>query len=275
MKSVSYRPCSAIVAFFLAAFLVPSGFAQTDIPITADDIIAQAVKRAQSPANHELRPSYRYSKHTVFEELDGSGRLKEHREKLYDVRVESGWTRLKLVELNGQPLSAAEQQKRDAEDLQQRQKLSDSASSKKSDERENFLTADLVARYKFTLLRQVVVDGRDTYEIAFAPRSAKLPVNHLTDRFLNQVAGTVWIDATEFEIARAEIHLQGEVSLWGGVVGTLTQCSYSLKRVREPDGVWFNGDSHGFFQGRKLLEPMLIRTRSDSTGFQKLDLAFK
>jgi hypothetical protein len=275
MKSVSYRSLSVFIGLFLAGWSVPKISAQTNAALTADGIITRAVERAQSPANHELRPSYRYAKHTVFEELDGSGRLKEHREKRYDVRVESGWTQLKLVELNGQPLSAAEQQKRDAEDLQQRQKLSDSSSGKKSDERENFLTADLVNRYKFTLLRQVVVDGRDTYEIAFAPRSAKLPVNHLTDRFLNQVAGTVWIDASEFEIARAEIHLQGEVSLWGGMVGTLTQCSYSLKRVREPDGVWFNGDSHGFFQGRKLLEPMLIRTRSDSTDFQKLDLAFK
>jgi hypothetical protein len=275
MKLVSYCPLPVLIGLFLAGLSVPAVHAQTNSNLSADDIIARAVERAQSPANHALRPPYRYAKHTVFEELDSQGRLKERREKLYDVRVESGLTRLKLVELNGEPLSATEQQKRDAEDLAQRQKMTDSSSAKKSDERENFLTADLVARYKFTLLHERMLDGRDTYEIAFEPRSAKLPINHLTDRFLNQVAGTVWIDAAEFEIARAEIHLQGEVTLWGGMVGTLTQCSYTLKRVREPDGVWFNGDSHGFFAGRRLLEPMMIRTRSDSTGFQKLDLAFK
>ena len=275
MKLVSYCPLPVLIGLFLAGLSVPAVHAQTNSNLSADDIIARAVERAQSPANHALRPPYRYAKHTVFEELDSQGRLKERREKLYNVRVESGLTRLKLVELNGEPLSATEQQKRDAEDLAQRQKMTDSSSAKKSDERENFLTADLVARYKFTLLHERMLDGRDTYEIAFEPRSAKLPINHLTDRFLNQVAGTVWIDAAEFEIARAEIHLQGEVTLWGGMVGTLTQCSYTLKRVREPDGVWFNGDSHGFFAGRRLLEPMMIRTRSDSTGFQKLDLAFK
>lgn len=241
---------------------------------TADEIMQKAVERAQSPVNHEARPAYLYTKHTVFEESDIQGRLKEKREKLYEVRVESGMSRLKLIQLNGKDLAPAEQKKQDAEDQTQREKMSDNHAGKKGDERENFLTADLVSKYKFTLLREKTLNGRDTYELAFEPRTG-LPMSHLTDRFLNQVAGTVWIDAQEYEIARAEIHLQGEVALWGGMVGNLTQCSYTLERVREPDGVWFNGASRGFFEGRKLLEPMLIRTRSEATDFRPLGLAFK
>jgi hypothetical protein len=242
---------------------------------TAGDIMQKAVQRAQSPEVREDRPAYRYTKHTVTEELDTQGHLKDRHEKLYDVRVESGLSRLKLVQLNGQVLSADEQRKRDAEDLAERQKMTDSKSGKKGDERENFLTADLVAKYKFTLKRELQINGRDTYELAFEPASPTLPEDHLTDRFLNHVAGTVWIDAREFEITRAEIHLTGEVTLWGGVIGTLTQCSYTLERVREPDGTWFNGISRGFFQGRKLMAPMLIRTRSEATDFQRLDLALQ
>jgi hypothetical protein len=273
MKNLPHRPWPVWIGLLvLGLSSALAGHAQT---LSADDIIQKAVQRAQSPETRDARPPYRYTKHTITDELDAKGRLKDRREKLYEVRVESGLSRLKLVQVNGQSLSAEEQKKQDAKDLAARQKMTDNKPGKKGDERENFLTPELVAKYKFKLLRELPINGRDTYELAFEPASANLPENHLTDRFLNQVAGTVWIDAQEFEIARAEIHLQGEVTLWGGMVGTLTQCSYTLTRVRQPDGTWFNGLSRGFFQGRKLLEPMLIRTRSESTDFRRLDLALK
>jgi hypothetical protein len=270
-------PQSRVVVWIglLGLAFLPALVSRAQTPLSADDVVQKAVQRAQSADVRDARPAYKYVKHTVTEELDSQGRLKVRREKLYDVRVESGLSRLRLVRLNGQELSGDEQKKQDAQDQAQREKMTDAKAGKKGDERENFLTADLVARYKFQLVRRVQINGRDTYELVFQPAGSNLPVSHVVDRFLNQVAGTVWIDAQEFEIARAEIHLQGEVTLWGGVIGTLTQCSYTLERVRQPDGAWFNGLSHGFFEGRKLLEPMLIRTRSESTDFQRLDLAFK
>jgi hypothetical protein len=273
MKNLPLSRFTVWIGLLGLTFLAASaGRAQT--PLSADDIMQKAVERAQSSAVRDARPAYRYVKHTVTEELDSQGRLKVRHEKLYDVRVESGLSRLRLVQLNGQDLSGDEQKKQDAQDQAAREKMSDAKAGKKGDERENFLTAELVSRYKFRLVRQVQINGRDTYELAFQPSGSNLPMSHVVDRFLNQMAGTVWIDAQEFEIARAEIHLQGEVTLWGGMIGTLTQCSYTLERVRQPDGAWFNGVSHGFFQGRKLLEPMLIRTRSESTDFKRLDLAF-
>jgi len=269
-------PQSRVVVWIglLGLAFLPALVSRAQTPLSADDVVQKAVQRAQSADVRDARPAYKYVKHTVTEELDSQGRLKVRREKLYDVRVESGLSRLRLVRLNGQELSGDEQKKQDAQDQAQREKMTDAKAGKKGDERENFLTADLVARYKFQLVRRVQINGRDTYELVFQPAGSNLPVSHVVDRFLNQVAGTVWIDAQEYEIARAEIHLQGEVTLWGGVIGTLTQCSYTLERVRQPDGAWFNGLSHGFFEGRKLLEPMLIRTRSESTDFQRLDLAF-
>jgi hypothetical protein len=274
MKNPPHRWLPVCLGLLLLG-LLPGTAGRAQTQLSADDIIQRAVQRAQSPAARQERPPYRYFKHTVTEEMDAQGRLKERREKLYEVRVESGESRLKLVQINGQALSAEEQKKQDAQDLAARQKLADAPPGKKGDERENFLTAELAAKYQFTLLREKPLNGRDTYELAFEPRSPGLPVTRLTDRFLNQVAGTVWIDAQEFEIARAEIHLRGEVALWGGMVGNLTQCSYTLERIRQPGGIWFNGFSRGFFQGRRLLEPMLIRTLSESTDFQRLDLAFK
>ena len=258
----------------LALALLPALAARAQAGLSAEAIMQRAVQRAESSASREGRPEYRYEKHTVTEQMDSKGRLKDRQEKLYEVKVEAGLSQLKLVKVNGKELSPEELKKQDEQEREARQKMTDSQPGKKGDERENFLTAEMVSKYQFTLVDKVTLNGRMAYHLSFAPKPG-LTVNKLTDRFLNQMAGTVWIDAEDFEIARAEIHLLGEVTLWGGIVGTLRECDYTMERTRMPDGAWFNSFSHGYFEGRKLLEPMLIRTRSQSTDFRRVDLALK
>ena len=239
-------------------------------PLSADQIVQKAVQRAEScAANRSSRPDYKYTKRTITEEMDGKGRLKGHKEKLYEVMVESGLSSAKLLQINGENLSSAELKKQQEHDTAERRKMMDTKPGQKGDERENFLTLELVQRYQFTLLGQKQHNGRTSYQISFTPKSGDLPNHKLTDRFLNQVAGVVWIDALEFEVARVEAHLHSEVALWGGIIGTLRQCDYVLERTRLNDGAWFNSFSHGMFEGRKLLEPMTIRTRSQSSDFQR------
>jgi len=200
--------------------------------------------------------------------------VKDRKEKLYQVSFMGGLSYLKLLQLNGQNLSANELKKQEDREAAERQKLTDGKLASKGDVREDFLTADLVAKYNFTFQDKKPINGRNAYVLSFEPKSG-LPIKKFTDRFANQIAGTVWIDAEDFEIARAEIHLQGEVALWGGMVGALKHCRYTLERTRMPDGVWFNSLSHGIFEGRKLMEPMLVRTRSESTNFHHPALALQ
>ncbi|MDB6067414.1 MAG: hypothetical protein JWR26_3622 [Pedosphaera sp.] len=276
MYSLYYRARLLLMLVGLS-FLVmlTASIATAETPLSADQIVQKAVQRSEAAKTHEKRPDYRYTKHTITDELDPNGRLKDRKEKLYEVLVASGLSYIKLVQANGQSLSPAELKKQQDRELADRQKMTDSKPDKTGDDRENFLTADIVSRYKFTILGQKTFNDRTTYLVAFEPKGGNLPVHKLTDRFLNHVAGTVWIDAQEYEVARVEAHLTAEVSLWGGMIGTLRQCNYTLERTRLADGSWFNSFSHGLFEGRKLLEPMLVRTRSESTNFARANLASK
>ena len=255
-----------------AGFFI-GGLASTEAsqaPLSADQIVQKAVERSTAVNALHARPNYLYDKHTIREDLNSSGLLKDRTEKQYVVTVESGLTYLKLTQLNGQKLSASEQEKQNQRELAERQKMTDAKPGQKGDERENFLTADLVSRYQFTLAGHKTINGRDAYQLSFQPKTSGLPNHKLTDRFLNEVAGKVWIDAADFEIARAEVHLQSEVALWGGLIGTLRACDYTLDRTRLADGSWFNHISHGYFEGRKLFEPMVIKTRSESDNFRRV-----
>jgi hypothetical protein len=255
----------------LALLALPTAAKAQTAP-SADDLIQKAVRRAES---HQALPNYLYNKHTVTEELDAQGKVKNRTEKLYEVLVESGFSYLKLTQLNGKDQSPAQLKKQEERELAQRQQATGANAAQRGDERENFLTADLVDKYKFTLAGRTNLNGREVYALTFEPKSTSLPVHNLTDRFLNHIAGKFWIDAKEFEIARLELHLQSEVELWDGLIGTLRQGSYTLERTRLPDGAWFSQSSHGAFEGRKLAMPMLIRTRSESTNFRRQDLASK
>jgi hypothetical protein len=267
-RRFNYLP-AWVLAGFLAVLSLCGRATIAAPPLTPDQILQRAVERAVSATTRESRPNYAYSRHTILEDLDTKGRIKDHKDKVFDVSVEGGLTFLKLIELNGQKLSAADLKKENEREAAERQKLMDGKPGKRGDERENFLTMDLVRRFHFALSGQQDLNGRQAYVLVFDPKP-NLPVKTLTDRFVNQMAGTVWIDAEDFEIARAEVHLQGEVTLWGGIVGTLKHCRYTLERIRLGDGTWFNQTSHGIFEGRKLLEPMMIRTRSEASDFHRV-----
>src|ERR1041385_8391056 len=73
--------------------------------LTADQIVQNAVVRAEQTQSHSGQPGYTYTKLTVTEELDANGRVKERTERVYRVFFQRGSTLLKLLTVNGKPPS--------------------------------------------------------------------------------------------------------------------------------------------------------------------------
>jgi hypothetical protein len=84
----------------------------------------------------------------------------------------------------------------------------------------------------------------------------------------------MWIDVDEFEVARADLQLGSEVDFLGGVIGCLRKLAYTITRTRVAEGVWLHSASAGDFEGRKLLDSMRIKTRSESTNFRLMASAW-
>jgi hypothetical protein len=236
--------------------------------LSADQIIQKAVARAQNPAAKPGKGSYSYTKLTVTEEFDSAGKMKERKEKVYQVNFRNGATYAKLVEVNGHAPAQADLKKQ-AENESNAQQMTGSKSNK-AENRENFLTPDIVSRFDFTLVGETNFNGRATYQVAFQPKSSATQSHHMIDRLVDRISGTVLIDAEEFEIARAELHLGSEVNLLGGVVGSLKKLVYSMTCTRIDDGLWFKTSSFGDFEGRKLIDAMRIKTSSQAVNFRPL-----
>jgi hypothetical protein len=240
-----------------------------DAGLSADEIVRKAVTRAERAPSKSGQPGYTYTKLTVTEELDSSGKVKERKEKVYQVRFESGATYLKLLEVNGHAPGDADRKKQSENESNVRQIVGPGKNGKAAGH-ENFLTADLVAHFEFALEGTEVVNGRRAYHLKFHPRDPAAPTHHIVDTLLNRISGSAWVDAEEYEIARAEVYLGSEVNLLGGVIGSLKKLAYTMTRSRIAEGLWFNTSSSGDFEGRKLLDSTRIRTRSQASNFRPL-----
>src|SRR4051812_14501975 len=255
----------SVILIALGAFGQPLLFARNSL--SADEVVQKAVTRAQR--QEPGKGAYTYTKLTLMEELDSVGKVKERKEKVYQVNFQNGTTHVSLLKVNGHTPGEADLKKQ-AENESNARQMTGRAKSNKGDTHDNFLTPEIVARFDFRIVGETNINGRTTYEIAFQPKSPAPPSHHMVDKLLDRVSGMVWIDAEEFEIAHAEMQLGSEVSLLGGVVGSLKKLAYTMTRTRIADGLWFNTSSFGDFEGRKLIDAMRVKTRSQAINFRPL-----
>lgn len=263
MLGVCLQPL-AVCSLFASVVAFAAAPASLPADLTAEQIVQRAVSRARWAHVVNLQTNYVYQKTTRVEEIDGKGRVKNSKEKL--IQVENGVGTVIESKRNGKTVEL--KRKPDAEPVADRQHVTNGPRTRRDDNWSEYLNKELAARYTFELVGREDVASRPAYVLTFRPRSDKLPVKQITDRLLNRLGGKVWIDSTEFEVAKAEIDLLSEVTMWGGVLGAMKKFSFNVERTRI-DGVWFNRVSNFEMEGRKLLDSTRIRVKSDASNFAK------
>jgi hypothetical protein len=239
--------------------------------ISGDSVIQKAVARGQSETRNAA-PDFRYTKITVTEELDDDGKVQTRKEKVYDIAYRNGSPSAILLRVNGKAPSADDRKKQSENEMNFRQIVGPQSKTNRNDQRDTFLTPEVAARFRFKLVGCTNLNGRTAYEVLFEPKTPALPVRRMADRLLNRISGTLWIDTEEFEVARADIVLGSEVNLLGGIAGTLRKLAYTMVRTRIAEGVWIGTLTSGDFEGRKLLDSMRIKTKSESVNFRPVPM---
>ena len=265
---MSYIAVMKLGRCFLAVLLLVAAPALAGSPgLTADAIVERMVKKAGETSTSNRRADYNYRKLSITEHLSGEGNVEKRKEKV--IYFQGGKGQVRQIKVNGRSLSSEELQAEQQEVADQDAKMTQSSMSRRNDNWEQLLTPDLMSRYSFRLANEEVVNGRRAYILMFQPKSRDLPVNQVTDRVVNQLTGKLWVDMQDFEIARADIWLLNDVTMWGGLLGSLRKFDYHVERVRLEDGVWANRLTRGEFRGRKLFGNLFVRTRSECAEFTK------
>lgn len=238
--------------------------------MSAEAILLKTVERAQRLADDKERDCYTYTKIAIKEDLDSKGKVKDRNEKL--IQFECRSARVTQVKINDRIVSEGDLKKHLPGAKRNAPLADQSPSISRDDAWQKYLTPDLLSKYDFTLMQRESIQGRPVYVMSFQPKNGALPEKKWSDRLFNRIVGTLWIDMEEFEIAKASINLQSEISIGLGILGALKKFSFVLERIRMEGGVWFNSSTRGDFESRKLLDSSHVRVRSDSTNFRKTPL---
>jgi len=204
--------------------------------------------------------TYTFSRTLLRQELSGDGEVEKREEKVYSGLVRRGKPRPVLESINGKALSATEKSGR---------KSGGRSAYRPQDGDKPFLSHELLARFDLRLVTNTVISGRQNHQILFGPKM-NAQENSMEDKVLNQLQGTIWVDAEDFEITRMEAKLRGKTSFWGGIVGVLRSFSLSLTRLRLEPGLWVTETSNIKYEGRKILGAIRLHTEETYKDFAPL-----
>ena len=235
----------------------------------ASEVVAAMLERSAKVANAEHSRTWAYDKITVADQLGEEGEVTSTVEKLHRVKVYRGVPFSRLVRIQGQPLSPEELRKEDKREAEFRQRISGRDPSKVASSKEPLIMKELVDRYEFEVRKREMIDGRPTLEVAFGIKPGKQVEKNLQDRILNRLAGTVWVDEATSEVAGLNVSLTKGFSLGLlGILGSLSECKFSLTRQPMTDGTWLPTTQETRITARKLATSVHFRVKEESRNFQ-------
>jgi hypothetical protein len=256
-------------AVWLAAVLSSRSESLPTEPPALDVILTNVLKRVNPDPTLKLRSQFEYTRKKITEELDDEGTVTEREEKVHRLIPIHGRSFARLLTVDGHPLEGKELKREEEREQAARADKATSKPKAPAAKRET-LTPELLNRYEFKITGQGKVHGRAVWIITFKPKTRPPPENSINDRVANRLAGTVWVDMKEYEVAKLDAHLTGEVSLVGGLIGNLRKFSFKMERQRVGEGEWLPTLTNFEYEGRQLVITKHSRYREESSDFKRV-----
>lgn len=166
--------------------------------------------------------------------------------KTNQVTMIEGSPYYRLTDINGQPLSEAEQAKEEHR-LQQaiarrksespQQRAARIAQYEKDRQRDHLLMQQLTRAFNFTLAGEERLGAFDVYVLQATPRPGYVPPNRDT-RVLTGMNGTLWIDKQSYQWVKVEAHVIHPVSIEGFLARVEPGTQFELEKTPVENGVW-------------------------------------
>jgi hypothetical protein len=254
-------------AFFTALILLGAsavgGAVESPLP-PMDMIVSRAIQAAQNESSNDraFNRHFFYTRTKTTDYHNAAGDLKEHDEKQNaNDPMHPTANQLKKISSEAKVDSAPTSAPTDAQV---------SGKGKTIDKKDFPLNGDLIKRFTLTLVGSEIINGRPALIVDFKPAGDNLPVNNFKDKFINHAAGRVWVDAGDYSLVKADLHLTQPVSIFGGLAGVVRKFDYSFDRVRTADGLWFPSDVNWHFEGREILVNRVIDYHEKTTDVKKV-----
>jgi hypothetical protein len=202
--------------FAIAAF-IPAILAAQD----AKQIVQRAVQ--VNDRNEEIARDYTYLERQDLREMDGSGRVKEHRVETWDVTLLEGSPYRRLVARNDQPLPLAEQRKEEeklrksneerSQETEEQRRRRIAETLKKRDERQREPMKELAQAFDFRLAGEEAIGGHNAWIVDATPHPGFKGATAMSRAVFPKVHCRFWIEKDTYHAAKVEIDTLDTISL--------------------------------------------------------------
>ena len=196
--------------------------------------------------NDKRLRNYTYIERDEEHKLDGKGQIKSTEAKTYEVMELYGEQVQRLTEKGDKPLDAkdaAKEEEKIQKIINKRRDESENERKKREEKEEKGREEDrkfvleVADAYNFKLVGTELVGGREAWVIDGEPRPGFVP--HMKQsKFLAKFRGRVWIDKSDFQLARMDVECLDTIS-WGLFLARIHKGSrVMLEQTRVNEEVW-------------------------------------
>lgn len=105
--------------------------------------------------------------------------------------------------------------------------------------REMAIDDELLRHFTFTVTGREDYEGRSVLALDFAPNPQAPSPRNVKEKFIQHLAGRIWVDEQTWFVAKLEARLLESVSVVGGLVGSVKDLRYAFARSITPEGWWY------------------------------------
>lgn len=241
-----------------AVFAFPA-VSNRPLPDIAD--LLKAVDRNQK-AIEKLVEKYTCDKTEEEFDVNSHGQVKSKDVKEYNVFYLDGDEVDRLVQKDGQPLSAAEEAKenehiqkviKDYEKKQAKKAQQAARGEEPKKDKDDPQISDFLRIVRFTNPRRETFRGHEVIVFDFEPDLSYKPTSML-ESLLHNLEGAIWVDEQAQDVVRLEAHMSGKFKLAGGLLASLNKgTAFTFEQSKINDEVWMPSYLEAHINARLLL----------------------
>jgi hypothetical protein len=208
VRSVQLQPLFVSLAAIVFTSIAFGAHDASAPPVSA--IIQKSV--AANTADWKEQPKYSHRENEIKKKIDSNGQVKVEQIKTYEVMMIEGSPYYRVVAINNEPLSQAQEQQEQAKLnreilLRQNESKKDRKArlAKYQSERseEHLLLQEMVSAFRFKLAGEEERNGVDCYVLDASPNPDYQPSSEKT-KVLTGMQGRLWIDKTHYHWVRVQ-----------------------------------------------------------------------
>ncbi len=222
-----------------------------------------------------IRENYTFHEVVKTETLDSSGKVTETKTEESEVFFVGGHRIIRRVKNNGVELSAhdqAREQERGKKEIEGYAKAPHGTERGRGGGRSRII-GEILAVAKTSNPRRVSFRGRDTLVFDFEG-DPKAKASGMDQSAAKKLAGTIWIDEADRQVARLEVHFYDNFHIGGGLLASV-QKGTSMNVDQSPlgDGLWMQVGSEDHLAVRVVVKNLRLNVHLQDFDFRRFDIA--